>query len=544
MSRSAYPNDSGASISPWMRVEVPSFDAALPDEVVADVCVIGAGIAGLSAAYFAAREGKRVVVIDDGPIGGGETSRTTAHLAYGLDDRFTVLEKHHGVKGARLAAASHAAAVDRIEAICRDERIDCGFKRVDGYLFNAPTGKGISLERELGAAHRARLLDVELVFRAPIPDFDTGPALRFPRQGQFHPLKYVRGLADAITRYSGAIFTGVRADRIIAEPRLRVVTSNHRTIFANAIVVATNAPITSPVSMSMKQAAYRTYVVALIVPRGSIPEGLYWDTEDPYHYVRLLGEDAGTDHDLLIVGGEDHKTGQADDAERRWERLEAWTRERFPMCAAVSDRWSGQVMEPIDELGFIGPTPGGPDGVYIITGDSGHGMTHGTIGGMLVTDLALGRPNEWATLYDPSRRTLRATGELVREGMNVAAQYADWARGGDVTSVDQIPPRGGAVIRQGVKMLAVYRDADGCTHTLSATCRHLGGVVHWNHAEESWDCPCHGSRYDAYGRVINGPAKQDLQPIDEEPRTTKPAKVEPEREAPAFSQMGPATEEE
>jgi Rieske Fe-S protein len=238
---------------------------------------------------------------------------------------------------------------------------------------------------------------------------------------------------------------------------------------------------------------------------------LLWDTPDPYHYVRLQGV-AGEAHEFLIVGGEDHKTGQADDFEARFAAVERWTRERFPMVEEIPLRWSGQIMEPIDALAFIGRNPG-EDNVYIATGDSGNGMTHGTIAGMLISDLIAGRANPWATLYDPSRRSLRAAKEFARENLNVAVQYADHVTAGDVKSVDEIATGGAAIVRRGTKQVAVYRDLAGTLHEHSAVCTHLGCVISWNATEQSWDCPCHGSRFDKIdGHVLNGPAIVGLSP--------------------------------
>lgn len=512
----------GGTASPWMDVQVAvrQIDDAAPP---AEVCVVGAGIAGLSAAYLLACEGKRVVVVDDGPVGGGETSRTTAHLASYLDDRFHVLESLHGKEGARLAAESHAAAIDRIEAICQAEGIDCDFRRVDGYLFLGPDTEADFLERELAAAIRAGLSDAEVTPRAPIPSFDTGPTLRFPRQGQFHPMRYMKGLAAAIERKGGRILTGVHAAEIEDGDRPHVTTSTGATIEADAVVVATNAAVNSRFAIPMRQGAYRSYVVALVVPRGVIPTALYWDTSDPYHYVRLLGGSGTQTTDLLIVGGEDHKTGQADDADARFQRLEAWARERFPGIAAVAARWSGQIMEPVDGLAFIGRAPGGGKNVYVVTGDSGHGMTHGTIGGMVVTDLVLGRENRWATLYDPGRVTLRAAKDLITENVSNALQYASWLERGDVSSADQLEAGHGGVVRRGAHLVAVFRDERGDCHERSAVCPHLGGIVRWNAGERSWDCPCHGSRFDRFGKVINGPANADLEEVE------PPSKVPPSR---------------
>jgi nitrite reductase/ring-hydroxylating ferredoxin subunit len=266
------------------------------------------------------------------------------------------------------------------------------------------------------------------------------------------------------------------------------------------------------VAIHTKQAPYRSYVIGARVGRGSVPHVLLWDTPDPYHYVRVQRAQAGARFDYLIVGGEDHKTGQDDQgAAVRFGRLEAWTRRRFPQMAGVEFRWSGQVMEPVDGMAFIGRNPGDRANVLIATGDSGNGMTHGTIAGILLTDLIAGRDNEWATLYDPARLRVGAVGEFAHENLNVAAQYAAHVTGGEVSSVEDIVAGSGAVLRRGVRKVAVYRDDEGTLHERSAVCTHLGCVVRWNDLEKSWDCPCHGSRFDPTdGHVLNGPASSAL----------------------------------
>jgi glycine/D-amino acid oxidase-like deaminating enzyme len=490
----------------WLAtVQLPSF-SPLTADTTADVCVVGAGIAGLTTAYLLTQVGKSVVVLDDGSIGSGMTGVTTAHLANALDDRYLEIERMHGERGARLAAESHTAAIDRIDSIVSRERIACDFSRVDGYLFCAPEHGEDLLDRELAAAHRAGLHDVQKIARAPIA-FDTGPCLRFPSQGQFHPLKYLAGLAQAIERGGGRIHTGTHATQVQGGDDAAVTTSAGA-VRARHVVVATNSPVNDLVVIHTKQAPYMTYVVGARVPKNAVTTALYWDTADPYHYLRLQPLDAT--HDLLIVGGEDHKSGQADDTAERHPRLERWARERFPHMGEVLYRWAGQVMETVDGLAFIGRNPLDHDNVYTVTGDSGMGMTHGTIAGMLITDQILGRHNSWAALYDPGRVTLRAAGEYTREAANMAVQYADWVTPGDVDSVDHIANGSGAVIRRGAVKLAVYRDDAGALHERSAVCPHLGCIVAWNAAEQTWDCPCHGSRFDKFGTVINGPANVDL----------------------------------
>ncbi|MGH8249807.1 MAG: FAD-dependent oxidoreductase [Steroidobacteraceae bacterium] len=490
--------------------ELPA-GAPLAESVKADVCIVGAGISGLTTAYLLGLEGKRVVVLDDGPIAGGMTRATTAHLTNALDDRYFEIERMHGEATARLTAQSHTAAINRIEAAVRQEKIACDFERLNGYLFVPPDQPIEVLERELAAAHRAGLKDVDLLNRAPLQPFNTGPCLRFPKQAQFHPLKYLSGLAQAIERAGGRIFTDTHADSIQGGKPAEVKAGNHM-VNCDAIVVATNAPVNDLVAIHTKMAPYMSYVIGARVPRGAVDRALYWDTLDSYHYVRLMDLDAG--NELLIVGGEDHKSGQVDDTAGRHGRLEVWARERFPEMAELQYAWTGQIMETVDGLAYIGRNPLDKDNVFVVTGDSGMGMTHGTIAGMLLTDLILGRRSLWEKLYDPSRKTLRAAGNYLKHAGNMAAQYRDWVGKGDVGSVDEIQNGGGAVIRRGVHMVAAYRDEQGRLHERSAICNHLGCLVHWNAADSTWDCACHGSRFDKLGKVINGPANRDLSSVE------------------------------
>ncbi|GGE99666.1 FAD-dependent oxidoreductase [Hymenobacter cavernae] len=508
--------ETSASTQPsWFGTAPPLPDfPKLTQNSKADVVVVGGGIAGLTTAYLLTREGRDVVVLESGKLGSGETGRTTAHLSNALDDRYTTLEELFGEEGARIAAQSHGGAIDLINDIVRAEHIACDFARVNGYLFLPKDGNPKELADELAAAHRVGLTGVRRLADSPTKGFQTGECLEFPNQGQFHIIKYLRGLIEAITRRGGRIFTHTHVSEVQGGKKAQVTTADGFTVTAKAVLMATNTPVNDRVVMHTKQHPYRTYAIAARIPHGSVTRALYWDTPDPYHYIRLEevpGEPDGINYDLLIVGGEDHKTGQGV-PEESLRCLEEWTREHFPMIESIEYRWSGQVLEPSDSLGYAGRNPLDKDNVYIITGDSGHGMTHGTLGAMIVADLIQGRKTPWEKLYDPGRVTLRPTSikEFAVENANVAAEYTDLLTGGDVSTEEEIKPGAGAVLRRGLTKVAVYRDPQGQTHTCSAICPHLGCVVHWNGLESSWDCPCHGSRFDAYGHLLAGPSNEDL----------------------------------
>jgi glycine/D-amino acid oxidase-like deaminating enzyme/nitrite reductase/ring-hydroxylating ferredoxin subunit len=496
-------------VSLWSATSKEPSIPALDRNIDADICIVGGGIAGMTTAYLLAREGKSVVILDKSQIGSGETAHTSAHLSNVIDAGYREIERLHGAKAARLVAQSHTAAISQIESIISEEKIDCDFERVDGYLFSPYGGPQQKLQEEWQAAKRTGL-QVRKLKQSPF-DLEFGPCLRFPRQAQFHPLKYLTGLARAIKRLDGRLFGGAEAKEIKSGKTVKILTQGRAIVSAGAVVIATNTPINDLGKIFAKQEAYRTYVIGALVPAGSIPRALYWDTEDPFHYVRLQRMHInGKTQYLLIIGGEDHKTGQAGGIEGRFTRLAAWGREHFPGIKEIAFRWSGQVMESMDDLAFIGRNPKDHSNVYIVTGDSGAGLTHGTIAGILLRDLIVGRDNPWAALYDPARKTPRAAGTFPRENPKAGGEYAHWLTPGEVKTVEEIKPGMGAVIRRGSSKIAVSRDDTGRLHQCSAVCTHLGCIVSWNSTERTWDCPCHGSRFAPDGKLLNGPALEPL----------------------------------
>lgn len=518
------PNDgviaSGTTVSYWQGTTKPLLFEPLAKDESCDVAIVGGGIAGLSVAYMLMREGKDVVLVDDGAIGSGETGRTTAHFTNALDDRYYTLERHHGEEGAQRAAASHSAAIEAASDIVRSERIQCGMERLNGYLFLHPSDKVATLDKEAAACKRAGLV-VERVDTAP--GFDSGPALMFPGQMQLHPMLYLAGLAKAVQKGGGRIYTQTHGRKF----KPGGFEANERKVKASRVVMATNSPVHTRLSMHTKQAAYRTYVIAARLAKGALPRALWWDTGDqrartafpPYHYIRIHEEE---DHDVLILGGEDHKTGQPVRAvPDPFAVLESWMRKHFS-AGLVSHRWSGQVFEPADGLAFLGRDPTARGG-FIATGDSGNGMTHGTLAGLLAADLVAGRANQWSALYDPTRKVLGGLATMAREGINATAKYSDYLRPGDVHSDADLLPGQGAVVDT-VHPRAVYRDDAGVLNSCSAVCPHLGCLVRWNGVEKSFDCPCHGSRFSALGKVLTGPSNADLAPIGGRPDERSGAK--------------------
>jgi glycine/D-amino acid oxidase-like deaminating enzyme/nitrite reductase/ring-hydroxylating ferredoxin subunit len=502
------------STSVWMDVKVAPGAAPLTADASADVVVVGSGIAGLSTAYELVLAGYSVIVLDRGVIAGGMTVRTTAHLAPVCDDGLSDLLAMRGRDLARGFQASQAAAVDRIQQIQERLKIDCDFRRLPAFLFLDPDSDETVLDDEVSAAAEIGVA-VERGVGLPLRGLGGRPYLTYPRQATFHPLKYLRGLAEALASDGCRLhpFSAVTAVAEAGEAVWVKVEGGH-VVTARHAVVATNSPIHDLVAIHTKQAPYRTYAMGFEIAPGLLADALYWDTADPYHYVRLVsGRAEGDEADVLIVGGEDHKSGEADDAGERFDRLEGWIRALVPDLGPERFRWSGQVMDTLDYGGFIG-AEGGSSRVFLATGDSGQGMTHGVVASLIISDLIAGRLSPFADVYDPDRKPVKAATTYVSENLTAVTNMAQYLMPGEVSSVDELEPGQGAIVREGLMKIAAYRAPDGTLFERSAICTHLGCHLAWNSFEQCWDCPCHGSQFAPDGAVLNGPAISPLAAVE------------------------------
>ncbi|MCP3138753.1 FAD-dependent oxidoreductase [Pyxidicoccus xibeiensis] len=486
----------------WTLTTPPRDFPSLPGDLTVDVAIIGGGMAGLTTAWLLKRAGKRVAVLEMHRILSGQTGQTTAHLTELLDTPYATLARDFGDKGARLAASSSRAAIERIASLATELGIDCDFQRVPMYRYAETERELAELEREVAAAREAGLL-ATFTQDVPLP-FPVKGAMRVEDQALFHPRKYLLGLADGIPGDGSYLFENTRVTEVHDGTPCRVVTERG-TVTAAAVVEATTTPL-NRVFMHTKLYAYRTYAVAGPL-EGPLEPGQYYDSQDPYHYIRTQPVDGRT---YLIVGGEDHKVGSQEDTDRCFEALERFTLRRFPV-KQLTHRWSGQVIEPADGLAYIGRNSASRH-VYVATGFSGTGMTFGTLSGMILSDLILGRENPFAALYDATRVKPQAGAkDFIQENAEVAFRWvADRLAKPDGRKLADVAPGEAKVLEVDGKKVAVYREENGTTHAVSPVCTHLGCHVHWNGAERSWDCPCHGARYSPTGKVLNGPAVKDL----------------------------------
>jgi glycine/D-amino acid oxidase-like deaminating enzyme/nitrite reductase/ring-hydroxylating ferredoxin subunit len=482
----------------------------LRTDLEVDVLVVGAGITGITVAYLLKKAGRRVALIDRERVASIDTGHTTAHLTFVTDDSLQTLAKNIGRDHAQAVWDAGACAVGEIERIVREENIECEFSRVPGFLHISVFGAGNENDRaELKEeAAIANELGFDAVFMDTVPHFAV-PGVRFANQAKFHPRKYLKRLVEAISGDGSSVFEQSAAGEFDSEKRRAKV--NGHWISFDRVVIATNNPLVGLASMTSatffqtKLSLYSSYVLGARIPRGSLPIALFWDTADPYDYLRV---DRHLDFDYAVFGGEDYKTGQVIDTDKCYAHLVTKLK-KISLAAEIDHHWSGQVIETNDGLPYIGQNA---EGQFIATGYGGNGITFATIAAMMARDWMTGAKNPWCDLFDVDRKLIKhGAWDYLRENADYPYyMIKDRLARAEADSVRELKPRDGMIVKSRGGKVAAYRDAKGEVHKVSAVCTHMGCLVRWNSAEETWDCPCHGSRFKPSGEVIAGPAEEPL----------------------------------
>lgn len=472
-----------------------------------DVLVIGGGITGLTSALLLAERGHSVVLAEAYQIGFGATGGTSAHLNTFFDATYPEIEKGFGADAAKLVALGGTQAMQLIAGLVDKYQIDCDFDYKDGYLFAQDEDESRQLDGILAASQRAGV-DVVAGTRNTV-SMPFEKSVIFKRQGQFHPVKYLHGLAAAAIDAGVVILENTIIESLLSGLKTHVVKSGDLEIRAGQVIYATHLPPGINL-LDFKCAAYRSYVIAVRLEDENYPDHLAYDLKEPYHYLRTH-RSGGMDY--LLVGGEDHKTGHGD-PEQAFRNLEAYVSQYYNV-ASVPFRWSSQYYVPDDGLPYIGSLPLGSKGIYIATGYNGNGMMFGTLAGQIITNLIEGEADAYAELFSPARVTSTGTADFIKENADAAWHFvADRFKSVKLDSFDELAKGEGKVVEVDGERIATYRDEHGEIHALNPVCTHAGCTVTFNSVEKSWDCPCHGGRFDTNGRVITGPPRKDLAQVN------------------------------
>lgn len=488
----------------WGRQEPHPSYPTLDRDIETSTLVVGGGITGLATARVLQERGHDVTVLEMHRVGLGTTGYSSGHLDITTDTGMDAVVSAFGVDAATRAVNAAKRALDRAERWSTDHPIDCDLRRVAGYMYTESNDRLEQLAKEAEAYSRAAT-SVQRLPSAPLP-FATLAAIRFPDQIRFDPLGFTRGLASLVAADGGQVHEGTRVRRIHDHREGATIETSSAKIRAKHLVLATHAPLFGFMSMQTRAHPYQSYLVAVRV-RDDIEDALYWDQMEPYHYTRILRSD---DPRVILIGGADHRTGDERDTASRFDKLESYARSRYDVESVVG-RWSAEFFEPADKLPYVGKLPG-RHSTYIATGFSGDGLCWGMVSAEMIADAIEGREHALRDVLTPARiKPATAAGEMASAGLNIAKHaVGDHLAFADVDRLEEIPSGQGRLIRLGTQRLAVYRDDGGSLHAMSPVCRHAGCIVQWNEAASTWDCPCHGGRYDAYGKVIAAPPKQDL----------------------------------
>lgn len=471
-----------------------------------ETCIVGGGISGLTAAYLLAKNNREVSVVHAGSTLSGETTRSSAQLNTVHDDGWQEMIKIHGEESMKLCSRGYREAVDFIHRVCLTEGIECDYEELPAYLFaTKDTGGEKWVDSEIEAAKRCGVEDVSKVARVPVQCFESGPSIRYNRQAQFNPQKYLAGLMRVLRDLKVPVFANTEIRDIAqGESICKLTSSTGLKIESSNVLFACNVPFHHRLIPVEALESYRSYVIIAGLKKShNLENAQYWDNLDPYHFVRLVKSPGNHEYDLLLVGGEDQRVGKVDNELQKYDSLLSWAEKHFPIESRILHRWSAQTIETFDRMPLIGKTLGDTENIQIITGDSGTGLTHGTLGAMITTDNILGRENPYATLFSASRGRLKDPINWIHQNLKSVAEYRDWL---SLSKSGAVKPSEGRIIQSGVGKRAIYKDENGKVSEFSAVCPHLGAVMRWNEAEKTFDCPAHGSRFCPKGNRLNGPA--------------------------------------
>lgn len=499
--------------SHWIRSSALPRFPAISRNLKVDAIVIGGGLTGITTAYLLKKAGVKVALLERDRFARVDTGHTTAHLTCVTDTPLTELIRSFGKDHAQAVWDSGLAAIEQIHENIHAEEIECGFRWVPGYLHGTLTGKGRTeaafFKKEATAAQE---LGFDAQYLESIPLVGRS-GVRFANQALFHPLRYLASLLERIPGRGSHLFEASAPDEITDDPL--TVKVGGRTIRADKLIIATHVPLMGVAGLltatlfQTKLASYSTYAIGAKVPKGRYPSASFWDTSDPYYFLRI---DPGPRHDYAVFGGQDHKTGQrrrGDDPYRVLEQVLL----RVTPDAKVDARWTGQVIESHDGLPLIGELT---ENQFISTAYSGNGMTFGTLSAMMACDWVLDRRSPWAELYDVRRKKVRrAAWDYVKENLDYPYYLAkDRLLTAEAKSLRGIRRGDGKILRIDGRRVAAYRDPKGAVTLLSPVCTHMGCFVRWNDTDATWDCPCHGSRFRPTGEVIAGPAEDPLEKVE------------------------------
>ena len=491
------------AISLWVDTAPATSYPRLRGELAVDFAVIGGGIAGLTAALLLKRGGAQVAVVEAGRVGTGVTGHTTGKVSSLHRLIYRELRRSFGEGGARVYGAANQAAIERVAEIVDEEEIECEFRRVDNFTY-AESEQALRRVRAEASVARALGLPATYTDSAPLP-FPIKGAVRFAEQAQFHATKYLIGLAEAVAGQGSYVFEETRATDVSGDGPYSVSTPEGNLI-AKAAIIATNFPFLDRGLFSARCHMHRSYLIALSIA-GELPEGTFISADEP---LRSLMPHRAGEGPLLLVGGEGHRAEESADPIERYARLEAWARERFPVTS-LDYRWSTQDALPVDGVPYVGRLTPLSRNLYVATGFGKWGLSNGTVAGEILADRLLGRDNSWAKVFNSNRFKPRASARrFVGENLRSGARHLRSRLATTGSSLPELGRGEGVVLEVDGETVAACRDDRGEVHAVSAVCTHAGCLVGWNGADRTWDCPCHGSRFDRTGKVLQGPAVEDL----------------------------------